>query len=163
MEGGGESRPDKAAPPARSATPATAGQRPLLIHRRYLCSSLSLRTEPGASIRARHSPRTERDGLAPNDRGGQRGYPAPPIGKQAREGGRGAHRPPAPPVGTARGPAPCPRLRPPFPPCGRRRRRRRWRRVPSAAARCCSCPGSASPPPAGEGALAGPRGAVGAG
>lgn len=124
--GGGESRPHKAAPPARSPTTAAAGPRLLLIHGRYLCSSLFPRTEPAGSIRVRSSPRTGCNGLAPNDGGGQRGYPAPPIG-----GGRGKGEGRQPPLATPLG-SPRPRPRdapsPHAPPLGPAvRGRGRWR------------------------------------
>lgn len=105
MEGGGESRLHKAAPPARSATTAAAGPRLLLMHRRYPWSFLSLRTGPADSIRVRSSPRAGCNGLAPNDRGGQRGYPAPPIG-----GGEGRQQPQDTPPGR---PSPAPDQAPP--------------------------------------------------
>lgn len=130
VEGRGESHPHKAAPPARSTTTAAAGLCPLLIHRRYPRSSLFPRTGPADSIRVRSSPRAGCNGLAPNDRGGQRGYPAPPI-----DGGGKA---------TAFGHAPrVAQVTPPqAPPLGPAvRGRGRWRRGRSAGSgsRCLCC------------------------
>lgn len=107
MEAGGESLPHKAPPPARSATTATAGPRPLLIHRRYPCSSLFPRTGPAASSGsgappagdAMDSPRTTEAGSGDT-------RPRPLAG-----GGKGGGKGPAPQGSAPSGPAPGPAVR----------------------------------------------------
>lgn len=108
MEAGGESRPHKAPPAARSATTDSTGPRPLLIHRRYPCSSLFPRTGPAASSGSGAPPRGMQ-WTRPERQRRAAGIPGPAHWREEGRRREGPAPGPAPHGPAPSGPAPRPR------------------------------------------------------